>query len=323
MRTLRSAVTIAAMTGRELVRNPAYLLLVGGGCALVALSPAFGAFHFGEQAKTIADLGLGSALLVAVIVGVLGASRTVSEQVENLSAMVVLSKPVSRTGFLLGQYLGVLWGAALGLSTMGAALMLTLRAARPLREDPAFFPCLVAAVVCALAAAAALRKLGLSWRRALSASAAMGTVALLAALGKSGLIAFLGGRLPGWDWAVWVGLLGAFFQVMVLTGVAVALSTRLSLAASLPVVFALFVLGQLVGRMRGLGSGGAALSVLPPDLGAFQFADAVASHVSLGEAAAGAPVPVGTLLLAALAACLYSAGALLLGAALFRRQDVT
>lgn len=118
-------------------------------------------------------------------------------------------------------------------------------------------------------------------------------------------------------------LVGSVLQVAVLSGVAVALATRFSVAANLPVVFAVFILGQLTGEARAAGGVAGACAMLLPDLGALQFSDAVAQHLSEGTAAAESPVPAGVLGGAALVAVLYTAAALTVGAALFRRRDMT
>ncbi len=96
MKQLRKLLAIAGNTARELVRNPAYVTLVAFGSALAALSPAFAFFHLGEQLKMVVDLGLGTALVVGLLVGVLGASWAVNEELESLSALAILAKPVSR-----------------------------------------------------------------------------------------------------------------------------------------------------------------------------------------------------------------------------------
>ena len=92
VKQLRKLLVIAGTTARELVRSPAFLILVGSAAALAALSPMFAFFHLGEQEKMVVDLGLGTALVVGLLVGVLGASWAVNEELESLSALAVLAK---------------------------------------------------------------------------------------------------------------------------------------------------------------------------------------------------------------------------------------
>ncbi len=247
VKQLRKLLAIAGNTARELVRNPAYVMLVAFGSALAALSPAFAFFHLGEQLKMVVDLGLGTALVVGLLVGVLGASWAVNEELESLSALAILAKPVSRTVFLLGKYLGVLAAAALAVALQGAALLFTLRV---LGDDSSvFLACALAALVLAGAGAVLLVRLGTSRGRAAMAAFGLAASALIVALDSHGLLALFGREIPGWSWALVPGLIGVILQVAVLGAVAVALATRLTLAVNLPVVLAVFVLGQLAGDM--------------------------------------------------------------------------
>jgi len=319
-RQFGQALAIAENTARELVRNPAYAVLVGSGAALSALSPAFALFHLGEQVRMIADLGLGTTLVVAVLTGVFGASWAVSEELERRSAVAILAKPLPRWAFLLGKYMGVLAAAVLAVALSGLALLLTLRAVSS--DAGAFLVCACVAGAAAAAGSALFRRLGLPWPRAVLVATGLSLAALLVALDRSGPLAAFGRRPAGWAWALAPALAGIVLQVSVLAAVAVALATRLPLSANLPAVLALFVLGQLAGELRIRGAAAAAMGALLPDMGVFQFSDAVAQQVSEGAAASGAPVSAGVLLIASGVACMYVIGALVLGSALFVTRDV-
>lgn len=321
MKHLRQTVAIAETTARELVRNPAYLVLVASGAALTALSPAFALFHMGEQVKLVADLGLGTVLVVGLLVGVLGASWALTEELDSLSVLTVLAKPVSRTMFLLGKYLGVLAAALVAMLVLGATLLFTLRT---LAADWFLFTVTgLAAAALALAGAFLFARLGMSLGRAGLTAVVLSAAGLLCTIGSSGTLTVLGREVAGWSWGILPALVGAALQVAVLSSVGVALATRVPLAANLPVVFAVFILGQLAGEARAAGGVAGALAILLPDLGALQFSDAVARHLSWGRSATGSAVPAGVLAGAALVAFLYTAAALTVGAALFRRRDMT
>ena len=321
MKHLRQTMAIAENTARELVRNPAFLVLVAFGAALTALSPAFALFHMGEQMKLVADLGLGTVLVVGLLVGILGASWALTEELESLSVMAVLAKPVSRTTFLLGKYLGVLAAAVTAMLALGATLLFTLRALQG--DGPLFVVTGLAALVLAAAGALLFVKLGMPLGRAGVAAVAISAAALVCVIGSGGTLALMGRPVPGWSWQILPALVGSVLQVAVLSGIAVALATRLTVAANLPIVFAVFILGQLTGEARAAGGVAGAFAMLLPDLGALQFSDAVARHLSEGPAAAGSPVPASVLAGAAVVAILYTAAALTVGAALFRRRDMT
>lgn len=323
MKPLRQTIAIAGTTARELVRNPAYAVLVGCGAALIALSPAFAVFHLGEQVKLIADLGLGTALLVGLLIGVLGASWAVNEELESLSALAILAKPVSRMQFLLGKYFGVLAAAAEALVVLFVALLFTLRAIAPDAADARLFLyCLAASVPLVAGGSVLFARPGMRSPRPVLTAALLVAAALGTVLGSHGVLAFLGRHVGGWSWPLVPAFAGVIFQVAVLAAVAVALATRLTLTANLPVIFAVFVLGQLAGQARAGGGAASVLAWLLPDLGTLQFSDAVARHLSKGEFATGPAVPPEILAGAAAVAVAYVAGALAVGGALFRRRDL-
>ncbi len=319
VKQLRKLMAIAGTTARELVRSPAFAILVCSAAALAALSPMFAFFHLGEEEKMVVDLGLGTALVVGLLVGVLGASWAVNEELESLSALAVLAKPVSRTSFLVGKYLGVLAAASLAVAVPGFALLFTLRA---LGTDASLFWIAIGiGAVVASGGAAVLMKRGVKARAALVVSFGAAAVLVLAVLDSHGPLAWAGVEVAGWWWSLVPALVGVVLQVAVLAAVAVALATRITLAANLPIVFAVFVLGQLAGGSSTEGGARAWLSYIVPDLVAFQFSDSVAEHISSGGDG-GAAVPGGILLAAVVVALVYIVGAMTVGSALFRRRDM-
>ena len=78
----------------------------------------------GEDPKMVKDSGLAIMFLVGLFAAVINAANTVSREVQSGTALAVLSKPVSRTQFILGKYLGV--AGALGLLTVGLMIPLLL-----------------------------------------------------------------------------------------------------------------------------------------------------------------------------------------------------
>jgi len=320
VKQLRQITAIASCTTRELVRNPAFLILVGVGAVLVASSPLFALFHLGEQVKLVADLGLSTSLVVGLLVGVLGASWELSEELDSLTIYAILSKPVSRASYVTGKYFGVLAAAGLAAATPALVLLITLRA---LTADAALLLyCGPTAILLAAGGAALLWKSGESPARAPLVAVALTVLALLVSLGSGGVLGWMGRSVRGWSWALVPAFLGVMFQVAILTAVAVALSVRFSLAANLPVTLAVFVLGQIVGEARAGGGVGMLLAYLLPDLSAMQYTDAVAEHLSSGASTLGAAVGADLLLGAFAVTVAYSAGALVLAGALFARRDL-
>src|SRR6516225_7308683 len=86
-----AAVALAAF--REGVRQPMFWLLALLAAGLMSVSPFIPYFTFGED---------------YVVLGVLAASMSISEEIEGKTAITLMSKPVSRRQFLLGKFAGIL-----------------------------------------------------------------------------------------------------------------------------------------------------------------------------------------------------------------------
>lgn len=82
------------------------VLMMGLSIALSELGPR-------ANAKIIADFGLGTIQIVAVLIGIVLASNDMPREIERRTLYVVLSKPVGRSSIIVGKTLG--WFAALAL----------------------------------------------------------------------------------------------------------------------------------------------------------------------------------------------------------------
>ena len=101
-----AAVALAAF--REGVRQPMFWLLALLAAGLMSVSPFIPYFTFGEDYVVVQELGYDTIMLACVVLGVLAASMSISEEIEGKTAITLMSKPVSRRQFLLGKFAGIL-----------------------------------------------------------------------------------------------------------------------------------------------------------------------------------------------------------------------
>ena len=115
---------IAANTFREASRDRLWLILVGFGLALLFANRLVTPLALGEGPRITVDLGLSAlswfGLAVIVVVG----GALVHQEIDKRSIYIVLARPVGRSSYLLGKWLGlcamlvgtaVLLGAALAV----------------------------------------------------------------------------------------------------------------------------------------------------------------------------------------------------------------
>ena len=107
---------------RESVRDRVPYSIVVFAVLMIAASYLISQMTAGQDVKIIKDLGLAAlsifGLLIAVFIGV----GLVTKEVEKRSVYGLLTKPLSRSQFLLGKYAGLVMTLAVNLSVMMLAL---------------------------------------------------------------------------------------------------------------------------------------------------------------------------------------------------------
>lgn len=105
-----STLAIARIRALECLRDPFFWALVGAGVLLSALAPHLVMFEFDPDLRLvmIRDFILAAVLLFGLFYILFAASRTLREEIENRTALAILTRPVSRTAYLAGTYLGAL-----------------------------------------------------------------------------------------------------------------------------------------------------------------------------------------------------------------------
>jgi ABC-type transport system involved in multi-copper enzyme maturation permease subunit len=119
---MRAASLVAGAVFRESVRDRVPYSMVLFAVLLIAASYLISQLTAGQDIKIIKDLGLAAisifGLLIAVFIGI----GLVSKEVERKSVYGLLTKPVSRSEFVLGKYVGLVLTLAVNLSAMTIGL---------------------------------------------------------------------------------------------------------------------------------------------------------------------------------------------------------
>jgi ABC-type transport system involved in multi-copper enzyme maturation permease subunit len=106
---------IAYAAFREGIRQPMFLLLMGGALTALLVSLVLPYFTFGEDYKMMYELGFDIITFASLVFACIAASMFISEEIEGRTAVTLLSKPVSRFDFLVGKFAGILMAAFLML----------------------------------------------------------------------------------------------------------------------------------------------------------------------------------------------------------------
>ena len=318
--TLGAIQSLGGATFKQLVRDPALLLIALAALLLIVLAPTYAVFHFDEGPKVMVDTGLSTALLAGLLVALLGPARAVAYELEDRTALTLLSKPVSRMTLVIGKYVGVLAALAVMLAPLVVAVLYVVRivdlgeeeglsnalvegaGAVQAAELRAIYVALAGGGCAAIVAAVAVRR-----HRAGAAYATLMTAALVGMLGGGGAS---GGR---WSVAAAGGLIG--LETAVIAAVALAAAVRLGAVGTLCAGIGVMIAGHwraLAGTAEGSGLLGGLGGVVP----GLEVLNA------LEPAAAGAPIRPVYVAWAAVYGTMYALAALQVGAALMHGREV-
>ncbi len=126
---MRQFVAIAQNAFMELIRQPIFLLLVTASSMFEIFLACIPYFGFGDDPKMVQDSVLAVMLLAGMLSAVLSASASVAKEIRFGTALVVLSKPVSRSTFLLAKYTGIAFSLIIFTYINLLAALLTSRMA--------------------------------------------------------------------------------------------------------------------------------------------------------------------------------------------------
>jgi hypothetical protein len=312
--------SLAEATFKQLIRDPALLLIALAALVLIVLAPTYAVFHFDEGPKVMVDTGLSTALLAGLLVALLGPARAVAYELEDRTALTLLSKPVSRMTLVFGKYLGILGALGVLLAPLVLAVLYIVRiseigeeqvysealvegaGARQASEVTVMYLTLAAGAVAAVVAAWVVKR-----HRAGAAYVAVMGAAL------AGVI--LGGSPESWRWSVAAAGVLVGLEAAVVAAVALAAAVRLGAVGTLCAGLGVMIAGH-VRALAGTTGGGGILGVVGSAVPGLEVLSV------LEPAAAGAPIRALYVAWAAVYATMYAAAALQVGAALMHGREV-
>ena len=104
---MRQYLSITKNALMELVRQPVYLILMTCSSAFIVFLSGVYYFGFGDDPELVKSSALAVMLFVGLLGSVLSASASLAHEIRTGTSLAVLSKPVTRTCFILAKYSGV------------------------------------------------------------------------------------------------------------------------------------------------------------------------------------------------------------------------
>jgi ABC-type transport system involved in multi-copper enzyme maturation permease subunit len=117
---------IARNTFREALRDRVLYNLVLFVLILTGASIFIGELSASQESKIIVDLGLSSLLIFGVFIATFVGVGLVFKEIERRTVYAIFAKPVTRTEFIVGKYLGLCLTLLVNVVVMGAGISLAL-----------------------------------------------------------------------------------------------------------------------------------------------------------------------------------------------------
>lgn len=103
---MKQVLHISWIAVRELIYEKVFYLLFSFAALALALAILLGQLTFGEQAKLTLDFMLGCAHIAMILFSIFMSISLFQRELLMGSVSMLLSKPISRSSFLIGKYLG-------------------------------------------------------------------------------------------------------------------------------------------------------------------------------------------------------------------------
>jgi ABC-type transport system involved in multi-copper enzyme maturation permease subunit len=121
---IQRVLTVALNTYREAVRARVLLGLAGVAFAVALYSLVVGAFTLNDAPRVVADLGSAAISIFSIAVAVLIAATALQRELEMKTILPLLARPIRRSEYLVGKYLGTMLVVAVFVMAEGGLVLM-------------------------------------------------------------------------------------------------------------------------------------------------------------------------------------------------------
>ncbi|MBQ6471239.1 MAG: ABC transporter permease [Victivallales bacterium] len=240
---------VAKNTFRESLREPIYLLVLLSALVLIGLFPICTMFVFRAEQRLVVDSAMATTMLFGWGVAVLISSYAISREIENGTALLLLSKPVQRPVFIVAKILGILGAVTVFWFLTAVGTLISLRTAcdQFWIDMPLFYLYFVGILV-AFAVAGVhnyIFRSSFPMVCVLALCVTMPLIAVIAHFKKTS------GESTGLAWHVIPALVLILYSVWAMASLATTLSTRFNLISNLLLCSVLFLVGLMSDYLLG------------------------------------------------------------------------
>ncbi len=157
MNSLMRIQALAVNTFREAIRNKLLYTLLGFGILMIGSGVLLATLSYVEVDEILQDMGMGAIRFFSAGIAIFIGIGLIHDEVDRRTIFTILSKPVSRTEFLVGKWAGLTFTVWLQLALMALAFgIVSWMAGAPLGADHAVAIALIGLELMLLVAIATL-----------------------------------------------------------------------------------------------------------------------------------------------------------------------
>jgi ABC-type transport system involved in multi-copper enzyme maturation permease subunit len=133
----RAILRVASATFFEARRRRYLNVILVFALILIALASLFSTLTPNAELNMLLDIGLGSIRLCGMLIAVFLGARLIADEIDKNTIDVILAKPVRRSEFVIGKFLGGWLTVVVNLALMGVAFMIVYAIKAPQLVDKA------------------------------------------------------------------------------------------------------------------------------------------------------------------------------------------
>src|SRR5436190_18720264 len=123
---MRNIRTLAVATYGDVTRRPLYYILLFTFAFAIFGSKFLTLFSFYQEINMVREMGMATITFWGFIIIVVTSGLVVTQELEDRTAVTLLSKPIQRSEFLLGKFAGLVASLIPGMIVLAGVLFLTL-----------------------------------------------------------------------------------------------------------------------------------------------------------------------------------------------------
>ena len=247
---LTQTLSIARNAFFESIRQPILLVLVLAGMLLLMLSNPLAAFTMEDDQRMLLDIGLATVFTIGILISSFVASNVLGREIENRTALTVISKPVSRPIFVIGKFIGVALAITISMVLLSLVfVMVEQQAVLQTVRTPIHVPVVVFGTLALLVGTGVAVWCNYFYGFVFSSTWLCVTVPCMFIAYV--LVLNFGADFSSQDMSfafrteIWKALIAIVVSVLILASISIAISTRVGQIGTLSLTFMIFFLGMM------------------------------------------------------------------------------